>query len=305
MSIEASELVARLLAAQNPDGGWSYGFGDKPRGSRPAISWTEPTALAVLALCAQESAGTALERFRAWFLKTQHPDGGWPPQPGMPTSTSVTGFAVLALTATDPNGLALRRGALWTADHVIADAPPIEQALFRVLRLTPARTPGGSSWYPGTAAWVAPTVTSILALSAAAETTPAQDPERESFHTLARRGQQFLLSRRCIDAGWNHGGSFVRSENAESYPEMTGMALLALPSEPTSDLDRSVTLAETAVSRARSAEALSWLQLGLARHGREVNEPTPELPCRTVRDVALRLLALAGPAPTNKLFATI
>jgi len=49
--------------------------------------------------------------------------------------------------------------------------------------------------------------------------------------------------------GWNHGGSSFRSENATSYPETTGLALLALSDVP----DPAFHLAEAFLQHQRSA----------------------------------------------------
>ena len=85
---EAEILLRRLLEAQSYDGGWRYGNG---------ISWTEPTALALLALEAQGATGEAYQHGGFWLQNSQRPDGGWPPNPSIPVSTSVTSLAALAL----------------------------------------------------------------------------------------------------------------------------------------------------------------------------------------------------------------
>jgi squalene cyclase len=75
---EAGELQRKLLEAQNADGGWGYENGS---------SWTEPTALALLALEAQQIKGSVYERARAWLRSKQRIDGGWSPGPSVNTST--------------------------------------------------------------------------------------------------------------------------------------------------------------------------------------------------------------------------
>ncbi len=155
-----------------------------------------------------------------------------------------------------------------------------ERFIFRIARLSQAQPPGGSPWFPGTAAWIGPTALSAISLADAARRD--QHPELISCVEQAR---QYLLATRCDDHGWNHGGSKFRSQNAESYPEMTGLALLALQGVSASELDRSLQRAEAFLAAPGSSEALSWLQLGLMRHGRNVPTPVPRLPCRTTRDV--------------------
>jgi hypothetical protein len=120
-----------------------------------------------------------------------------------------------------------------------------------------------------------------------------------------RRAGEYLLSRRCQDGGWNHGGTQFRSAAAFSYPEMTGMGLLAIGGE-TDGLGPSLILAEQMYLRPGSSEAQSWLHLGLRKHGRK-NELRPDqvLPCRTTRDVCLQVLALSSESSTNKLLTRI
>jgi hypothetical protein len=142
---------------------------------------------------------------------------------------------------------------------------------------------GGSPWYPGTASWIAPTVMSVFALENAA--TGSADPK---LHDAIREGKQYLLSRQCRDGGWNHGGSQVRSPDASSYPEMTGMALLAL--DKAEQLENSLRLAEQMQCHPESSEGQSWLTLALRKHQRP-RASLSLLPPRTTRDIALCLLA--------------
>jgi hypothetical protein len=142
---------------------------------------------------------------------------------------------------------------------------------------------------------------SVLALTHAARTDLPNAPGHKRLCASIRQAQQYIFSRKCRDGGWNHGGSSFRSEDAESYPEMTGMALLALQDAPRSELERPLQRAETFLSCPQSAEALSWLQLALMRHNRNVEISSTPVVCRNNRDICLRLLALAGPG--NDVFA--
>ncbi len=314
---EADALQQQLLAAQNSDGGWGYGTGS---------SWTEPTALALLAL---EAAGPAM-RWRGsevktsaewmvhgaptvntaqwaacqcateWLVRSQRNDGGWAPQPAVDQSTWVSSIAALALPA---NGSTLPphcRGISWVVRQVQPGEAPMERFLARLQgNRAGFRPPGGSSWFPGTAAWIAPTAMATLAL--------LNETRKNKHPALCRYvadNQQFILSRRCRDGGWNHGGGKYRSENANSYPEMTGMALLALQGVNPRELLLPLARATDFVQSPSSLEALSWLQLGLLAHGRDYRALKTELPCRTIRDLSLRLLALAGNGSDNKLLAS-
>ncbi len=224
---EVDELQRELLSRQNGDGGWGY---------QNATSWTEPTALALLALEASKASGTAHDRGCKWLLRHQRKDGGWPPNPSVAISTSVTSFASLALSAQFHSSAAYDAALHWIVSQIKPDLGPIGKLEFRLGRLPDVEaTAGGSPWFPGTAAWVAPTCMTILALSAAARLG-----NRPILKNEITRGQQYLLSRRCFDGGWNHGGTQYRSERAESYPETTGMALVALQGLPSAELARSL-----------------------------------------------------------------
>lgn len=289
MTADAKQLQHQLLIAQNSDGGWGY---------LPGISWTEPTALAVLALAAYSETGKPHARGCEWLRKTQNGDGGWAPNPHIETSTWVTSLAVLALSETGLESSKLERAVEWILEQANAESGAITRLVLRAFGVTPPKLPGGSPFFPGTAAWIAPSVTSVLALSRVAYAT---SPGSQALRDAIRRAQQYILSRKCRDGGWNHGGSFFRSEDAESYPEMTGMALLALKGIPPPQLEAPLKLVEHFLSHVQSLEAVCWLQLALICHGRSVPTPLDVLPCRTNRDLCLRLLALAGRSSDNRL----
>jgi squalene cyclase len=286
MTAEADQLQGQLLIAQNPDGGWAYQQG---------TSWTEPSALALLALAAQGNIGAAYERGRSWLLQTQRADGGWAPTPNIDTSTCVTSAVVLALAHTDVHAPGLARGVQWVLAQENGETPALERLVLRLLGASPPKAPGGSPWFPGTAAWIAPTAMSAVALARVACASSASSSEYQQLKSAIRRAQRYLLSRTCRDGGWNHGGSSFRSEEAESYPEMTGIALLALQDVAPGELQGPLARAEAFLSHSQPAEALSWLQLALMRHGRSVPVPRKRVVCRNNRDICLRLLALAGP----------
>jgi len=284
----AAELQHKLLEEQNADGGWSYESGS---------SWTEPTAFALLALEAHGSKGGAYQRGCAWLSRKQGADGGWPPQPSVTTSTWVTSLVLVALPEADLASSDYQRGIEWTVRQIRPEVPLLERLISR-MQGSPRieETGGGSPWFPSTASWIGPTVMSVLALSEAARRN--SDKKLTGYVTQA---QQYILSRRCVDGGWNHGGTSFRSQNAESYPEMTGMALLALNRTLDSGLSISIQCAENFLAHPGSIEGLSWLQLGLLKHGRDRLSIETDLPCRTTRDTSLRLLALAAHSSSNRL----
>lgn len=265
---------ALLLAAQNSDGGWAYVRG---------TSWTEPTAWALLALRAGGHENEGYSRGLRWLRGMQRSDGGWPPYPAVKRSTWCTALGLLVCSdrpeAGDPN-----TASRWVVTSAPRDSGFMAQLRARLLDQAPARG-AGWSFFPDTAGWVVPTALSILALLKLSRARPDAG--------LAARiaaGREFLGSRRCADGGWNHGSSKALGYDAGSYPETTGLALLAIGNAGARDLDRSLEAAERHLPRCRSAEGLAWLQLGLRAHGRPV--PLFEEPvCRTVTDHALLALA--------------
>ncbi len=284
MKAEETLLQQKLVASQNADGGWGY---------RNGSSWTEPTALALLAL---QNFPEARERAWRWLKNAQRSDGGWPPQPSVGESTWVTSLGVLATPESELNSPASKAALSWLTAQAKPPNSAFERFLLRLRGLpVPIETGAGESWFPKTAAWVYPTAMTVLALSYAADVTHYQP-----YRDLAQKGKQYILSRRCPDGGWNHGGSRYLSEKANSYPEMTGLALLSLPGMPNQDLVPSLKQARLFLSAPESIEGLSWLQMGLASQGFELSYQQINLPCRTTCDRALRLLALAALEGRNK-----
>jgi len=289
---EADSLELQLLRTQNKDGGWPYKNGS---------SWTEPTAFALLALQARSSASEACAAGCAWLNHCQRPDGAWAPHPSIDSGTWVTSLAVLALSQGELSQAKFELAIAWLTSQIKDHTTLLERIVRRVNHIPASEnTAGGSPWYPGTASWVGPTALSALALNAAAS---KQNDQR--LQTFVSHAKEYLLSRRCIDGGWNHGGTSYRSENAGSYPEMTGMALLALGGVPDAQLTASLDRAENFLVGARSLEALSWLQLGLMRHGRSRLDLDVQSPAWTTRDVALRLLAISATSSSNRLLAPV
>ena len=281
MSVDAASAVQYLLQSQNADGGWNY----RPLGS----SWTEPTCLALIALRAWP--GGHSRRGFEWLLSQRRSDGGWGPKAGVPASTWVTALGLLALhlggrmNGDDP-------GVRWLLEAAGAESSLV--ARLRAFLLSPGRgsedrSDRGWPWYPGAAAWVAPTAFTLVALD---RIQPALS------HTgLALRkneGKMFLLGRRCADGGWNHGSSRALGYDGPSYPETTGMALLALAGE-----NRAAASVPRAIAHAkvcRSLEAWSWLQMGMWAHKAGASHRPPQARIYDIREASLYLLAEAATA---------
>ena len=134
----------------------------------------------------------------------------------------------------------------------------------------------GWPWAPGSAAWVGPTALAILAL--------------EKEWTL--RPSPSIRER--IDSGrWNYGSTRALGYDMPAYPETTGMALLAMQSVRSVKIDRALGMAERFLAECHSADAMSWLRLGLLAHGRlPVDGCRRESPApRTLPEASLAVLA--------------
>lgn len=300
---DASLEATRLTTSQNSDGGWGYAL-PSPDSLKVQFqkqtSWTEPTALAVLALVSIPSPGdasvaNAAERGRNWLRVHQRADGGWAPHPSVEQSTSVTAPACLALgRECEPH---LRERAIrWLLSQV---KPPLtltqKFAFWRDGMPTNEMVTGGCPWYPGTASWIAPTVATTLAFKQAAPDLPWLD--LEPYITQA---QHYILSRRCQQGGWDHGGTHFLSPQANPYPETTGLALLALDAKREQDISADIARAEQMYATPGSCEAQSWLHLGLTKHLRAAALSAVVAPPHTVRDLALRILAGNAASHSNR-----
>ena len=277
-----------LVDVQNRDGGWPYRKGGG--------SWTEPTVYALLAQLADLREPASFERGLNWLRSGQRPDGGWSPTASVAQSTWVT--ALVALLPPGSIGAAPERAALaWIMSQKGEESTLLYKLRNKLLGNVAgvAEIHDGWPFYPGAAAWVAPTALTVLALEKIQRATP-QSPVAERIAV----GKQFLLDRMCRDGGWNYGRSNVLGVEADSYPETTGVALLALHGAQSAQLPLAIQAAEEHLRRCRSAEAMSWLTLALEAHGRKPDRgQTPAPPCRTVQDEALAVLAKAACAGRN------
>lgn len=272
------ELVSQISRRQNADGGWPY---------RAGTSWTEPTVYALLAQLATEPDSAGVERGMGWLRRHQRSDGGWAPEPAVAQSTWVT--SLVALLPPERIGLAEHRAAV---DWLLRQRGEESSWSYRLRRrlsgspLPGERMPSGWPWFPGTAAWVTPTALALVALARESSGRPDTNVGRR-----VAEGQAFLLARRCADGGWNHGANRALGQDGQSYPETTGIALLALRGTESSRLERSFSLARRYLAGSCSAEGVSWLLLALQAHARVLqSRPQPPV-CRDLREASLWALA--------------
>jgi hypothetical protein len=273
--------IELLVNRQNRDGGWPYVRGR---------SWTEPTAYAILALLAAERMEPA-KRGLEWILSAQRRDGGWPPQTGVDESTWVT--AVVSLLPPEHLGPAAHSRAI---EWVLASTGKESTLLYRFRERLLGNRPApeaefpGWPWVPGAAAWVGPTALSLLALE--------KEKRRNASPSIRKRiddGQSFLLSRMCVEGGWNHGSVRALGYESRPYPETTGMGLAALRGVTSPKVERALGVAKGFLTECRSADALNWLRLGLMAHGQMPAGycPPAQVAYRTLPETSLDLLVNA------------
>jgi hypothetical protein len=219
----------------------------------------------------------------------QRKDGGWSPTNDVAESTWVTAPAVLALEtsgALQDSGSAVE----WLLAQTGRETNWIVRLRQTLLGVKPDHSVqhDGWPWFPGAAAWVMPSALTILALASLNNRQP-QSPVASRID----EGRKFLLDRMCHDSGWNHGSSRALGYDGTSYPETTGIALLALKGANDPALSRAVACARRHLSACASASAAGWLKLGLLAHGVAPEElrSSPAGTPRVVVDVALTLLA--------------
>ena len=220
----------------------------------------------ICALLAQSVTAVDRRSFDAglkFLLSMQREDGGWRPQPDVAESTWVT--SLIALLPEE----AIR--AVQTLNRAVAMAGGPDGQGIKLELPVPAMLlagnkdefPDGWPWFPGAAAWVIPTSFGILAFE-------RQLSRRDDRKLKARveAGREFLFARMCADGGWNHGSNHALGRDGDSYPETTGVALMALHNAPKSDrIGRAKAAARRHLATCRTAEGIAWLRMGLQAHG--------------------------------------
>jgi hypothetical protein len=283
-------------ARQNGDGGWAYSRG---------CSWTEPT---VFVLLAQSAIAANAAPDRESFLRgiqflssVARRDGGSSPQRGVEESTWVT-----ALVALLPEGAVSAQQRRLAIDWLKGRTGRESGWRYRLQqRLAGVKDdyPDGWPWYPGAAAWVIPTSLGILAFESMLRRSDADSAELRS---RVQSGRRFLLERMCADGGWNHGTNRALGRDGDSYPETTGLALLALhgdvashmesPQQAAAHIEKAKAAARKHLATCRTAEGIAWLRMGLAAHGESAAVPVDPVR-RTNMDEALMSLASAQRNP--------
>ena len=93
--------------------------------------------------------------------------------------------------------------------------------------------------------------------------------------------------------------SSVPAKTPVSYPETTGIALLALTGVAHPDLEMSLQRGQQHAANPKSSEGTHWLHLGLLAHGRTPPPPPMDYRDWTVNQTALRIIAQVGKEGRN------
>jgi hypothetical protein len=202
-----------------------------------------------------------------WLRRCQRPDGGFAPRESVKESTWVTALTLLLPPA---EGFDRARAEAWTVDQTGRESGWVYRLRLWMLGAgssTDSMSFDGWPWYPGAAAWVGPTALSVLALQKMAKRDGGL-ANRSDLKKRVDQGVSYLLARRCRDGGWNHGSTRALGYDSDSYPETTGLALLALHGVDDPQVTRGLARGEQHLAVCQSSEGVSWLRLGLGSHGR-------------------------------------
>jgi hypothetical protein len=206
---------ARLLALQNPDGGWGT-TADRP-------SNTEATALATLALGRRVA---ARDRGLEWLLSRQRLDGCWSWTAELDTPSWASSQAILALAYDARQPAQVARGVTWLLAREGRDLEWRARLRDLLRRRKTNELDGtlmGWPWTAGAFSWIEPTSFALLALKAA---LPGARSRRATERI--REAEEMILDRECPGGGWNFGNKRVFGADQAPYPDTTALALLAL-----------------------------------------------------------------------------
>jgi hypothetical protein len=246
--------LAVLRSTQNSDGGWGYFAGKS--------SWLEPTAYAALALAGETAADRAWKLLSSW----QMPDGSWKPAAGVQVSSWGTSLCATIAMVRNEWGQPLENGVKWLVGSSGAESNWLNVAAARLRMVKQERDVSLKCWpwKPGNSGWVEPTVHALVALKQASAKLSSSE-----LRSRVQMGEAQLMDVRSRDGGWNYGSPAALGVDLPSYPETTGLALVALQSrnDLSNDLGRAFDLARRQMGETPSPMARAWLTIAMRLHG--------------------------------------
>jgi hypothetical protein len=246
--------LAVLRRTQNSDGGWGYFAGKS--------SWLEPTAYAALALAGEPAADRAWKLLSSWQL----PDGSWKPAAEVQVSSWGTSLCATIAMVRDEWGQPLQNGVKWLVGSCGVESNWLNVAAARLRLVKQERDVSLKCWpwKPGNSGWVEPTVHALVALKQAS--AKLSDSELRS---RVQMGEAQLMDVRSRDGGWNYGSPAALGVDLPSYPETTGLALVALQgrNDLSDDLGKAFDVARRQMGETPSPMARAWLTIAMRLHG--------------------------------------
>ena len=221
-------------------------------------SAAEPAALACLALaCHQQYDASPVPA--QWLAEIQARDGSvgvnaTQHTPAWPTSLAILAWNQLdAITGQDEYIEAKARAIRWSLESRGTTAP-------RQAHVGHDTMLNGWSWAADTHAWVEPTCMFVMALKAVGQ----------SDHERTREAVRLLVDRLLPEGGCNYGNTIVLGQELLPHVQPTGLAMLALAGETTSDprIEKSLAYLQDQLAGDTSASSLCYGLMGLAAHDR-------------------------------------
>ena len=261
------EAIKLLNQGQNPDGGWGAVPGKQ--------SNTESTALGLLALrsLADSSENPAVRKAEHWLSSSQRSDGSWPYGAGATAASWSTALALIALSDSGVEGERLVRAGKWILAQE-GSKPGILAKLILALSFQKKAVHLnddliGWSWTPSSYSWVEPTSYCLIALK--------KIKSRLSAKAVKERVDQaelMIYDRMCEGGGWNYGNTAVYGDPLWPYPDITGLALIALQNhKERSENQVSLRVLSKMAENTDSGLALGWSSICLSLYGQD----NPEL----------------------------
>jgi hypothetical protein len=122
----------------------------------------------------------------------------------------------------------------------------------------------GWPWVDGTHSWLEPTAFAVLALKSAGH----------KDHPRTREAVRLIIDRMLPDGGANYGNTIVLGQPLLPHVQPTGLAMLALAGEnlPDPRIGKSLDYLQRSIEPQTAPASLSYACLGLAAHGRIVDD---------------------------------